>query len=1157
VIRDLLGRNVFNGLSRLVTGAGEEAAAKSAPRLAEHVALSEKVRVKGGLREVQSLLREGQTDNARERLSKLVVLGEVPQNGVLDAPVDVADVLDLTRLAHALSMGAQAEDGLKWATELLRDARCGSAPTLEHMRAADQIATLALTLGKRDQAAAALSLTLRKRDQAAAALSLVRREQTVARHIERLERGASGARAPRAIASADDAAKNAPKKGVPFGVPRENQRVAHLSAGTRQSLKERRELLDAIKKERIPLVAGLQLLKEGNPHLDGVLSFAQECARLNPALRGQDLNLSFVLSDGVLDRTASIRLLTGIFKMFKEPRNAKLTEQLLTIHPELKPIEAVRLFLKQELDANKPPGAVRTASQIGDPRALLDFLGGSVRNVFTKDRNFKYVPAEPDEWIFKPSLIAPSTDELQARQAYQYALFLTQHAVESRLDGQAFKSSDLGPQLMKKASAYLKNEFPGTRFRQAVEKATAGEEANSRIERIGNRFGMVDATELDVSKAVNELTEEVRSLLSQQPDTARKLLGETSALPEAYWSVQRLEDVLPLLRIAHQQGWTPERNTMFENAVKLAQTDSQRQELAWFARLMGIKNQSLTANLDAEAGKRAVMTLLSDASNPQQTMRQLTTAQKLDDVESNFWIGLVPEQHGTSTAWVPKAAEAWAERVVDSTPQGQKRSILKALRALNFDEVSDDKTSVSWLVKRAGEILDASLSETDKLLFKYDSWDDAIRKVSAGSSEFYELNRQRAQFFKKVVERLNDADASFDNHAQALLWLADQGLAPEAIAADLKPFLPDARKKLADYLSPVHQENPTKMSSKLFSSEVLERLRSPLSENATTASELRWLTRLVANAENRNELDSSTQALLKTWGQELEGSHGYFATVAGDLLKTNVRQKVLARISEENLPPLKRRIDGLQWVYDLNRRDPHTKNDHIYEITDSLVKELESLTGDRDVSQAEKALIGFIVDSSFGSKYLPSGEYGWGLYNEVTQNTDVLLNTLKELSGNDHRAEDVYVNALTTGRYGLVAKAYQTISSPSRSAIVDAGDAVSGLPGFRRVLRDTLKDADNDTVPEALLTFRRNLIDKGLLRSDNASPSREPIDVEFTTGLVKRLKDIYLEEGGDPDAIKFVDTMYSSELSPGVYQAPATTLLALQFFANHFGLPLD
>jgi hypothetical protein len=63
--------------------------------------------------------------------------------------------------------------------------------------------------------------------------------------------------------------------------------------------------------------------------------------------------------------------------------------------------------------------------------------------------------------------------------------------------------------------------------------------------------------------------------------------------------------------------------------------------------------------------------------------------------------------------------------------------------------------------------------------------------------------------------------------------------------------------------------------------------------------------------------------------------------------------------------------------------------------------------------------------------------------------------------------------------------------------------------------------------------------------------------VEFTTGLVKRLKDIYLEEGGDPDAIKFVDTMYSSELSPGVYQAPATTLLALQFFANHFGLPLD
>jgi hypothetical protein len=258
VIRDVLGRNVFNGLSRLVTGAGEEAAAKSAPRLAEHVALSEKVRVKGGLREVQGLLREGQTDNARERLSKLVVLGEVPQNGVLDAPVDVADILDLTRLAHALSMGAQAEDGLKWATELLRDARCGYAPTLEHMRAADQIATLALTLGKRDQAAAALSL--------------VRREQTVARHIERLERGASGARAPRAIASADDAAKNAPKKGVPFGVPRENQRVAHLSAGTRQSLKERRELLDAIKKERIPLVAGLQLLKEGNPHLDGVLS---------------------------------------------------------------------------------------------------------------------------------------------------------------------------------------------------------------------------------------------------------------------------------------------------------------------------------------------------------------------------------------------------------------------------------------------------------------------------------------------------------------------------------------------------------------------------------------------------------------------------------------------------------------------------------------------------------------------------------------------------------------------------------------------------------------------------------------------------------------------------------------------------------------------
>jgi len=1197
VLKTVFGQNPLQGLTRMVPGLSQDTAAKAAPRLGEHISLSEKVRVKGGLREVQVLVREGQTEKARERLSELLALGEMRENGSLDAPVDVTDVLDLTRLAHGLSLDAQAVDGLQWATELLRDARGRGDATLTQMRDGDRIATLALAIGKKDQATAALSL--------------VRKQPEIDRHIQRLEKGVTRRNAPLADAKTVDAAIASQKEQAPFGVRREQKRLEILRSGARQSVKERLQLLDAIQGGRVPLKEGLQLLKEGNPHLDGVLSFAQECARVNPSIQGRDVDLGFVLEEGVLDRTSSLQLLAVIFRMFGTPREPKLTDMFLAMHPEFKPVEHVRQIMANRLNGTAlGQGVVRMAAEINDETALLSFLERSLRCVLHPEStdNSRWLERwMPDDSYSLANLVSPHSDELTASLAHRYAWYLAADAREGKLSGQDYKVVDISQGFMRDAEAYLKQAFPNIKYKRPVKKLASDNSDGLVTQREHRRFGMVDPTATDVTRMVNESVQDILIRAKDDPDSARTMLQRTVELPESYWRDQNIEHVLPLMRIADHRGWIEERDRLFKNAVALVRSDADRQELAWLGRMMGVDDPRLAKNLDREMGRRLVGEFLSDAPDSEQAMKRLLETEGVferdksrdyresnwwdsldEDTEYDFWLKLKPQDPATDATWLRAVSDAWVERVVVPTAEGQKRAVLKALNGLSFNPQSEsDNQRLGGLVKLAGRILEPVLSDADKVLFKYDPWDEAAGRIKNSDdmrvrkASIAPITQQRAEYFRRVLGHLIHPDQDIANPEQALYWAVKQGMPPEAVANDLLGSLPSPHQALARYLGatewPFNSKARTMQAlPKQFSRQVFERLQQPLSPNATPLSELRWLTGLVANGTVEEALDASTKALLNAWANELNGHNKYLAESSVRLLDNNVSRKdLLRRIADGNLPPLNRKSDAWLWLHQQYGQDfagKYREDGKEWQNSRRLFQEIQSSVDDGSFSQVERSWLNAFL------KEFPAR--GWSAYQSPDDFPfmEVLasfMRTLKDVNRDGQQSYDGLADALArvnanTGAkdlrrplterfwsswqaksYDALASAYGEGVSANRGAIAEAGAAVSHLPGFSKVLKDTLTQADHFvSVPDALFSFRRELFKNGLLTRDYASKT----DLFFSAAILHRLRNHYIETGGSVAAIKFMNDIEKGE---DMRIQAVQQELDMQFFARHFDVALD
>jgi len=604
--------------------------------LSDSASVSDAALIGGGLRQITNFLREGKTQHARDTVSELLARAEIPENRMLSSQApQVQDVLELVRHAHSFDMPQFVRSGLDWSVDLLSENQTlqaiqklkaapgngqemvagthgKSSASLKLLREGDAIATLALTTGNVEVAQRALLL---------ARPHLEEQPDALATHLKRLRGETERPRSrPQKAAPAHAVSPDGERLPLSTGVKREQQRLEGMSLGFRQSSRERRALIEQIEGGKVPFLEGVQRLKERNPQHKEALGFLETCVRSvgRTPERGH-FDLRFVLEDDLANRRESAQRLLRVFEHYdrgstiKPEAAAILAQRFLEIHPEYQPIEGVRLAILAEMRRLQTRDASRCfvhAPLVESPSALL--------GLFARHGDFRGA--------------YPSQDDRSALAllAHKYTDHLTGNAEIVRFvnDRRGVRFVSHGPDGLRKAAAShiwkMHRQAPGVGIwlyggldHNKIDLSGIGAGIQRSLQEREQRiFGALNpgiSSDSQVFRSLSELTTELESLAKTNATEARRMLNVAVGFPDTFWLEQKWEGILPLLRVADHQGWHDECKNLFQQAVKLAESPEQQQQLVWLGRIMNLQDSALPSVADPGVGKKIFAELLASA----------------------------------------------------------------------------------------------------------------------------------------------------------------------------------------------------------------------------------------------------------------------------------------------------------------------------------------------------------------------------------------------------------------------------------------------------------------------------------------------------------------------------------------------------------------
>ena len=664
MIENRLGKMVWQAINGV---RGRPVAPRNAPELAwtagslsvDRMNLSDAQLLPRGLRQVKNLLVAGDTQQrTRDIVAELLARGHLIEDRRLaPEPPRVSDVLELVRHAHDFGMINQVQDGLRWGVDLLREnpasgyvaeAKAGRGKGMSEGVVASPDGTVqdraSLYLAALKDANAIASLALATGNEAIAreALSAVRphakpQSDEITKRLKLLSQSLDETRNPQPKGGAKgEARRQSARRPLEFGVEREQARQQGVRIGYRQPLQERQALLQQIQRGEVPVVEGIQRLKERNPQHEEALNFMQICLKVAPEQR-KNVKLDFVLEDDVPSRTDAASRLLNIFSEAGSPESAEVTALFLEMHPEFRGFETVRDQMLKKLDALRAenPNADFHARQLDSPTALLDWVQRSA--VYHHDWINTLKTHEKSSDVSREVRIA------RGRARFEYAEYLSREAKSVRLSekqGRVVSNVQDINQLLSTAERYIRKELSigkDVRFslgEPAVLKArqTAGNEGQARV---AAALGDVIDSEKAALRVTRNLAAEISNLaLMGKVDDAKNLLQVAQFMPEALdW-----DDVLSLLRIADAQGWHTERSELFACATALGQTPAHMQEMIWLGRLMGESAQNLPSEVDLTVGRRVLTEFLANTRKSEQDyLRVLKALGIQNQLEVKFW----------------------------------------------------------------------------------------------------------------------------------------------------------------------------------------------------------------------------------------------------------------------------------------------------------------------------------------------------------------------------------------------------------------------------------------------------------------------------------------------------------------------------------------
>jgi len=942
-IEDRFGQMAWKAIQSLGRGAND---APKAPQLAQAVGalavdrmhLSDAQLLPSGLRQVKNMLRAGDSDRAQDLVGQLLARGGMFENRMLAAePPRVSDVLDLVRHAHDFGMASQVKDGLNWGVELLREnpareyvaeAKAGRGKgMIEGVVASSDgtvqdKASLYLSASKEANAIASLALATENEPIARKALSMVRPHlqpdsAEITKRLKLLSQSLDETQKPKLERNATgEARRQSARRPLEFGVERERTRLEGVRLSARQPLPERQALLQQIQRGEVPVLEGIQRLKERNPQHEEALSFMQACLKASPEQR-KNVNLDFVLEDNVPTRTDAASRLVDIFSAAGSPKSAEVTALFLEMHPEFRGLETVREHMLKKLKALRAadPETDFYARQLESPTALLDWADrypghrGSIREVIIHE--------QADDGNHRVRFE-------RGRLRFDYAEFLNNGAQSVRLlernDRVKPKLQGIN-ELLSDAENHIRTTLrirPDARFSWGgwTDSGAGKTVADESQARVAAALGVVNESEAVVSRSLADLRAEIPNLLaSGKAEEAKSLLQTAQHLPEAFWAEQTWDGVMPLLRIADAQGWHTERKELFAQAARLAKTPAEQQEMIWLGRLMGESAENLPSRVEPAVGRRVLTEFLASTRNSEQDYPRVLKALEIqNESEAEFW-----------TQWrkaltLPGDQEPGyvIEQLLDYTQQKTQKGRYGAmLDVLNREE------KWSQALKSGFDVLKDGAPPAHQGL------------VEAGRMAPFNTQRQILARLQRGVPESADA-------VSELLWLANAQLevnqVPREAAAALVNRLPAERQALAQFLVDPSIKEPGRLQRL-----AVDRLKQPLANEATGLSELRWLANEVG--EDRADVGSAQAAvsLLGLMRPHLQGNEKLLADTVKDFEAADVHRQVLRSLLEPG-DASKNPLDALVAL----NIDADTRS--------ALLGKLPSLADSPDVSPLQRVL---------------------------------------------------------------------------------------------------------------------------------------------------------------------------------------------------------